>query len=68
MNSETIDAKRLIFSDNLKQLKIEVKPSTMLSNGRSLDPEDLDFIIKVHEFLQDRFSRNLAMFRHRSPR
>ncbi len=68
MNSETIDAKRLIFSDNLKQLKIEIKPSTMLSNGRSLDPEDLDFIIKVHEFLQDRFSRNLAMFRHRSQR
>ncbi len=68
MTTETIDAKRLIFADNLKQLKVEVKPSTMLSNGRSLDPEDLDFIIKVHEFLQDRFSRNLAMLRHKASR
>jgi hypothetical protein len=66
MTTDAIDNRRLTFADTLKQLKVEVKPSTMLSNGRSLDPEDLDFIIRVHEFLQDRFSRNLAMLRHKS--
>jgi len=68
ISAEAIDSRLMDFADTLKQIKGEIKPNTMLSNGRSLDHDDLDFIQKVHEFLLDRFNRNLAMLRHKSPR
>jgi len=68
ISAEAIDIRMMEFADTLKLVKAEIKPNTMLSNGRSMDNEELDFIMKVHEFLLDRFGRNLAMLRHKSPR
>jgi hypothetical protein len=37
-----------------------------LSNGRSIADEDLDRLIEVHDYLEDRFSRHLNLLRTRS--
>ena len=68
MSAEAIDTRMMEFADTLKLVKSEIKPTTTLSSGRSLDLDELDFILKVHEFLLDRFGRNLAMLRHKSQR
>jgi hypothetical protein len=40
--------------------------SKELSNGRSISDEDVDRLIEVHEYLEDRFSRHLNLLRSRS--
>lgn len=42
--------------------------SAELSNGRTISQEDLNLLLAVHEYLEDRFSRHLSLLRNRVTR
>jgi hypothetical protein len=42
--------------------------STVLSNGRSVDTDEIALLGQVHAYLEDRFSRHLSVLRSRSGR
>jgi hypothetical protein len=42
--------------------------SAELSNGRSVNRDEVNLLTAVHEYLEDRFSRHLSLLRHRATR
>jgi hypothetical protein len=57
------------FRDNLADVKRTLgNASATLSNGRSVEPDDIAQLGQVHTYLFERFSRHLNLLRTRSIR
>lgn len=66
---DSLDSRLTRFRSTLGEIDRQVASgSKELSNGRSISEEDVDRLIVVHDYLEDRFSRHLNLLRTRSER
>jgi hypothetical protein len=69
MQGESLDSKLNRIRTTLRDLGGHIGPEGWeLSNGRSIAEEDLDHLMEVHEFLEEKFARHLNLWRTRSER
>jgi hypothetical protein len=69
LRGDVLDARMDRFRDNLADVKRALgNASATLSNGRSVEPEDIAELGQVHTYLNERFSRHLNLLRTRSIR
>ena len=69
LHGEVLDARLDRAQGGLAGLKRAIGTgSTVLSNGRSVDADEIAQLGQVHAYLEDRFSRHLTVLRSRSGR
>jgi hypothetical protein len=69
LRGDVLDARMDRFRDNLADVKrLLGDGSATLSNGRSVEPDDIAQLGQVHNYLYERFSRHLNLLRTRSAR
>ncbi len=66
-HGELLDSRLTRFRTTMGEIDRQLAHgSKELSNGRSISDEDVDRLIEVHDYLEDRFSRHLNLLRTRS--
>ncbi len=66
-HGEALDSRLQRFRSTLGEIDRQLAlTGKELSNGRSISEEDLERLIEVHDYLEDRFSRHLNLLRTRS--
>lgn len=66
-HGELLDSRMTRFRTTLGEIDRQLAHGSKdLTNGRSISDEDLDRLIEVHDYLEDRFSRHLNLLRTRS--
>jgi hypothetical protein len=69
LRGDVLDARMDRFRDNLADIKRAMGTNTAtLSNGRSVEADDINQLSHVHSYLFERFSRHLNLLRTRSMR
>jgi hypothetical protein len=69
LRGDVLDARMDRFRDHLADVKRALgNASATLSNGRSVEPDDVSQLGQVHTYLYERFSRHLNLLRTRSIR
>jgi hypothetical protein len=69
LHGPALDTRLERLRDNLADLKRMLgRSSGVLSNGRSVEPEDIVQMGQVHGYLEDRFARHLTLLRSRTGR
>jgi hypothetical protein len=67
MQGEALDSQLRRIRTTLRDLSGQIGPEGWeLSNGRSITDEDIDHLMQVHDYLEERFARHLNLWRTRS--
>jgi hypothetical protein len=68
-HGEQLDSRMVKFQSQLEELlRFLHTGETELSNGRSISEEEVGHLMKVHEYLEEKFARHLSLLRSRVER
>jgi hypothetical protein len=68
-HGEQLDTRMVKFQSQMEELiRFLHAGDTELSNGRSIAEDEVGHLLKIHEYLEERFSRHLSLLRSRVER